>query len=864
MNNIARDSLQDAAVLPISPAPRTIDYFSLQSDGVEQQVSSRASSDSDTSLQQLTGDIEETVDCLIKLTPTLQDPAPQDMYKRHASHSEANMDIDLATKMFPKATRLLTNRLGFANWKRRQYLQSLKPQGHDRVPSKQKVKENERRESNLGFYSRSNVTRPGYRTGAFSSHVTATSPATSDAGPPSINDTIFSRSNYFSERSVPTTVESDQLVMWNRYDVPKPPVMLGSGSTFDCPYCGQEIIFGIQIASHDDWTDHVIMDLEPYLCTFDDCLRADKTFSSREDWFQHELDNHRLRKVWFCRSCAHEFDEREDIELHLSEKHKSTVSSGHLSTLVSLCERYSENTAPNQSCPLCGCSTAAPGELKQHIGDHLEQLALSAIQSNDGLEKDFMSPCFDDTASKNRAKFVNEFVEEQRGYFWQPTQQPHDDGTADSNVAFAEDSDDEGFGQNVKRFEVKAEPASRSRSRRPPMQRRGDSWMTKVKTFLEKQSTDQTDGDLWMTKVETFLENQSMQGDPPMESEVNSPGPNVTSQIPNLVRPLHPFRTKPPPRNEDFIGRDGDLARLHKTLSTPGKTCVLSGAGGMGKTGAAIEYTYRYEETYSFIFWISAETSISCADTYSLIATQLIVTEDDTAHDQDRLITLGREFLEQTEKRWLLVFDNANAWSDIQEFLPTDLLKSNGSILITTRKSDLRSSAPFFKCHVIELGALTLEESRRLLLLSMQPSLDRKELALHPEYKLAGEIAVLAERLPLALAHIAGYVQVSKCTLTDFVQLWNERRRHTRGPSQMANPLTLSTDRALETVWNIGLREVTIDARELLNILAFLDSETIQRKLLVGEHEEPSLDFLHSDQAFRQAPVSSLQDHPER
>jgi len=59
------------------------------------------------------------------------------------------------------------------------------------------------------------------------------------------------------------------------------------------------------------------------------------------------------------------------------------------------------------------------------------------------------------------------------------------------------------------------------------------------------------------------------------------------------------------------------------------------------------------------------------------------------------------------------------------------------------------------------------------------------------------------------------------------------------------------TDKALEIVWNIGLREVTIDARELLNILAFLDSDTIQKDLLVGEHSEISLEILHSSESFR-------------
>lgn len=59
------------------------------------------------------------------------------------------------------------------------------------------------------------------------------------------------------------------------------------------------------------------------------------------------------------------------------------------------------------------------------------------------------------------------------------------------------------------------------------------------------------------------------------------------------------------------------------------------------------------------------------------------------------------------------------------------------------------------------------------------------------------------------------------------------------------------TDKATEIVWDIGLREVTIDARELLNILAFLDSDTIQKDLLVGEHSETALEILHSSEVFR-------------
>ncbi|KAL9120119.1 MAG: hypothetical protein Q9187_003323 [Circinaria calcarea] len=850
-----RGSLQDGSIPLLRTPTNRIDNLNLQREDAEPFMLSRSSSGSETSPQQLIEDIEESVNCLIKLIPALQDPAPQDLYRVNASQNEADTDIALARKMFPKAAPSLTRRLGLANWKRRQYLEGLQLPDRQTLWSKQEGRRNHEQDRDSGFFSTSSFRRPSHRIG-FPSYGNIISQSTSEAGPSSVNDTIFSRPNYFSGDSAISIANSDQVIRWVRYEIPKPPVMLRSGSEFTCRFCGQEVVVGIQIASERDWAQHVLMDLEPYLCTFDDCIRADKTFGVREEWFQHEIDNHRLCKVWFCQACNREFEKKAEFELHLTEKHKTTIDASGMSIMVSLCERLSEETPPYQPCPFCGYSSVKTELLKEHMADHMEQLALMSIQSEDGLEKEVLSPFFDDNASENRNKFelLHDFVEEQRGYIWQPTQEPAENDSAGSNLPFAEDSDEEVMVRNPKPSNLK--PAASTRPSRPPMQRRGDSWMMKVRAFLEKQPANQADGDLWKTKVQTFLEDQSMQEILPVENELLSPlnetpGTNLPSQVQNPFRPLPAFRTKPPPRNADFIGRNKDIDKLHEILSVPGNTCVLTGAGGMGKTGVAIEYTYRYEAAFSYIFWIAAETAISCADTYSLIATQLVVTDDDILYDQDRLITLGREFLEQTEKKWLLVFDNVNAWSDIQEYMPIGPLNLHGSVLITSRKPDLRCRTLSPKCHTIELGALTLEESRRLLLLSMQPGLDHKGLISHPEYKLAGEIASLAERLPLALAHIAGYVQVSKCTLTDFVQLWNERRRHAKTSSQVTNPLALATDKALETVWNIGLREVTMDARELLNILAFLNSETIQRKLLVGEHEEPSLDFLHSDQSFR-------------
>ena len=855
-----QNSLQDAAIPQSSP---TRDHFGIQpEDGLPSDLEpSRASSDSDTSIQQLADDIEECVNCLIKLVPVLQDPAPQDIYKVHASLGEANDDIDLARRMFPKATMSLLCRLGFANWKRREDLLNLKSQDRIKEPLQRSASDDHHGPS-IRQFPNPNIRRSSQWSALFSPEHIVSSPGSSIAGTNSVNETIFSKPDYFSNRSATSFTGSDDGVRITTFDCPKPPVQLKPGCAFDCAYCGQEIIFGLQVSSEEDWTTHVYLDLEPYMCTYDDCVRADRTFGTREEWFQHELNYHRLSQSWYCQSCNHNFEEKEEIELHLSEKHMKSEDSSQLRLMISLCERFSEKGIQKQPCPFCGFTGATPRTFEKHVADHMEQLALTSIQTVYGSHKDADTRLVENASAEKKAKLedLHNFVHEQRSYFWKPPQGQSDSGTAASNVAFAEDSEDEEIQKRPQSPEL--EPVAVSRNGRPAIKRRGTSWMTKVNTFLDNQPTEQLGKEQqgkepWLSKVQTFLETQPVQGQPPETPAIgdnvaplNRPDLMTSVQETVVATSPHCIRTRPPPRNKDFLGRDSDLGRLHHTLSSPGTSSIVSGSGGMGKTDVAIEYTYRYEKAYSHIFWISAETSISCSDTYSLIATEVLISEDDNAYEQGRLITLGREFLEQTETRWLLVFDNVTSWIDIQQFIPTQPHETSGSILITSRLSDFIDFSVIPNCQSLNLQPLTLEESRLYLLNSMQRDPDNNDYSKHPEFKLAGVIAKEAEGLPLALSHIAGYIQVSECTLTDFVQLWNERRRHSKTSLAPQSSL-LSTDKALEAVWNIGLREVTIDARELLNILAFLDSENIQRKLLVGEHEEPSLDFLHSDQAFR-------------
>lgn len=47
-------------------------------------------------------------------------------------------------------------------------------------------------------------------------------------------------------------------------------------------------------------------------------------------------------------------------------------------------------------------------------------------------------------------------------------------------------------------------------------------------------------------------------------------------------------------------------------------------------------------------------------------------------------------------------------------------------------------------------------------------------------------------------------------------------------------------------VWNVTLRELTIDARDMIYILAYLNCEAILESMLFDVHQERFLDFLDS------------------
>ncbi|KAF8531430.1 hypothetical protein BDD12DRAFT_644677, partial [Trichophaea hybrida] len=118
---------------------------------------------------------------------------------------------------------------------------------------------------------------------------------------------------------------------------------------------------------------HVLRDLQPYACTYPDCDLLEHLFENRDDWYEHEAQQHRVE--WFCNVNEHlPYNEQSDFIAHMEKDHLTAFDRRQLSLLRSMFQRPLRN--PEGNCNFCLRSCV---NLKSHVARHLEQIALFAL-----------------------------------------------------------------------------------------------------------------------------------------------------------------------------------------------------------------------------------------------------------------------------------------------------------------------------------------------------------------------------------------------------------------------------------------------------------------------------------------------------
>jgi tetratricopeptide (TPR) repeat protein/DNA-binding XRE family transcriptional regulator len=302
------------------------------------------------------------------------------------------------------------------------------------------------------------------------------------------------------------------------------------------------------------------------------------------------------------------------------------------------------------------------------------------------------------------------------------------------------------------------------------------------------------------------------------------------SERPDVAAPC-PLGGIPYLRNLYFTGREEVLTALRNALTRQGATAptwrqAISGLGGIGKTQLAIEYAYRYADTYEALFWVRADSHDVLVSDFLTIAAALNLFERNQ-QDQHKIVQAVKRWF-ATHRQWLLIFDNADQLDLVREFLPAD---GNGHVILTTRAQATGTIA-----EQVNLDNMSLEEGmlfllRRMKLLKGDVSLETVSEAIRAS---AQAIVETVDGLPLAIDQAGAYIEETECSLTDYLTFYQTHRDRLllrRGRDAVGHPEPVAT------TWSLSferVRQVNPAAAELLHLCAFFHPDAISETMLAA------------------------------
>lgn len=175
--------------------------------------------------------------------------------------------------------------------------------------------------------------------------------------------------------------------------------------------------------------------------------------------------------------------------------------------------------------------------------------------------------------------------------------------------------------------------------------------------------------------------------------------------------------------------------------------------GGVGKTQIAVHYAYRYSAEYTGVWWLPAESAATLAARYAALADRLELPTTNSQDQQQRIeaVLSYLEGTEETDERWLLIFDNAVPTFDshdgvgaLEDYWPR---RGKCDVLITSREKVWGHLA-----EEQDVDVLTEDDAGQFL---MERTGDEDESA-------ARELARDLGYLPLALEQAGAFIKESR------------------------------------------------------------------------------------------------------
>jgi tetratricopeptide (TPR) repeat protein len=281
-----------------------------------------------------------------------------------------------------------------------------------------------------------------------------------------------------------------------------------------------------------------------------------------------------------------------------------------------------------------------------------------------------------------------------------------------------------------------------------------------------------------------------------------------------------------PSRGTLFKGRAAFIERVRESLTraADGELAVVAtalyGLGGIGKTRAAVEYAWAFQEKYTALLFVIADTPEALPRNLAALTGERYLNLPEQAEKEEGarlhavLDWLG------ANRGWLLILDNIDTPQPLAETEQLIGRLAGGHVVITSRLANFPADVDPLEVDVLDVGDagdFLLARTAR----QRRPAADDKAMA--------RELAVDLGGLALALEHAGAYIVRHRASFRRYRELWQGSRDKV---ISWSDPAVTHYPRAIAATWQTSVAQLADPARRLLERLAWLAPEPVPEFLL--------------------------------
>ena len=313
-----------------------------------------------------------------------------------------------------------------------------------------------------------------------------------------------------------------------------------------------------------------------------------------------------------------------------------------------------------------------------------------------------------------------------------------------------------------------------------------------------------------------------------LDTYIKSPH-NPPSKKPSLISNL-------PSENNHFAGRKDELNSIAIALKRFKRVRIV-GQGGFGKSQIAYKYARNSIDNYDFI-WVVNAASVQLLETdYREFARRIGLPSANgtTEDDFKRLMSELMEWF-SGNKRFLIIYDNAEGMKGdqrLQDYLPG---MSDGHIVVTTRST---RTIPGLAGE-IEVREFSEDDAVEFITTRLN---GKVKTTISEAKSLAKKLGCL----PLALEAAAAFICKNKRTIPSYLSQWEKRKHELLGQKIEVTDYK----ETVLTTWLVSIEQIKSEgARQFFNMCAYFASENIPLEMFIQGREVlplPLRDIMHPD-----------------